>query len=265
MRGQYDMEHVNDTSKYYWLKLERGFFKRHDITIIENYGGYPDGQLMVNLYMRLLAESIDHNGNLRFSAEKPYNNLMLSAITGIDIKVVEKGMECFKEFELIKVLNDGTIFMTKVEKMLGVGSSTERVRAYRERQKEVQKNDVVNEDVEVEEEIKPKKPKPLKEPTMKNDELFEQFWSVYPRKVGKDKCQKWFKIRKITQEFVDDLVVAINLQKKSEQWAKDDGQYIPHPYTWLNRGGWNDELKYSQPIGQKISKRWENFLNGNEE
>jgi predicted phage replisome organizer len=198
MRGQYDMEHVNDTSKYYWLKLERGFFKRHDITIIENYGGYPDGQLMVNLYMRLLAESIDHNGNLRFSAEKPYNNLMLSAITGLDIKVVEKGMECFKEFELIKVLNDGTIFMTKVEKMLGVGSSTERVRAYRERQKEVQKNDVVNEDVEVEEEKK-SKAKTLKEPTMKNDELFEQFWSVYPRKVGKDKCQKWFKIRKITQ------------------------------------------------------------------
>ena len=260
MRGQYDMEHVNDTSKYYWLKLERGFFKRHDITIIENYGGYPDGQLMVNLYMRLLAESIDHNGNLRFSAEKPYNNLMLSAITGLDIKVVEKGMECFKEFELIKVLNDGTIFMTKVEKMLGVGSSTERVRAYRERQKEVQKNDVVNEDVEVEEEIKPKKPKPLKEPTMKNDELFEQFWSVYPRKVGKDKCQKWFKIRKITQEFVDDLVVAINQQKKSEGWK--DVQYIPHPYTWLNRGGWNDVLTYKEPIENKITNRWENFLNG---
>ena len=263
MKGQPIMDNAKDTTKYYWLKLERGFFKRHDIAIIEKYGGYPDGQLMVNLYMRLLAESIDHNGNLRFSDEKPYNNMMLSAITGLDIKIVEKGMECFKEFELAKILEDGTIFMVKVEKMLGVGSSTERVRNWRANKKEQHDETPSNvieavEVVEVEKE-EPKKPKALKNPVMKEDVMFTQFWNAYPRKIGKDKCQKWFKVRKITQEFVDDLVLAINQQIKSEGWK--DVQYIPHPYTWLNRGGWNDELTYTQPIGQKISKRWENFLN----
>lgn len=261
MKGQHDMGNNNssETTKYYWLKMERGFFKRHDITIIENYGGgYPDGQLMVNLYMRLLVESIDHNGNLRFSDEKPYNNMMLSAITGLDIKIVEKGMECFKEFDLIRVLSDGTIFMTKVEKMFGAGSSTERVKKWRERQK-----DGEHETVEPQKPIVKKPTKPLKEPTLKNDELFNQFWEAYPRKVGKDKCIKWFKVRKITQEFVDDLVLAITQQKKSEGWK--DVQYIPHPYTWLNRGGWNDELTYAQPIENKIKSRWENFINDEHE
>ena len=247
------MDNVKETTKYYWLKLERGFFKRHDITIIENYGGYPDGQLMVNLYIRLLTESIDHNGDLRFSDEKPYNNRMLSAITGLDIDIVNKGMQCFTDFELAVILEDGTIRMTRVEKMLGVGSSTDRVRAFRERQKENKDNKPL-----------PKTPVAKKSPIMKSDDMFEQFWSVYPKKVGKDKCQNWFKIRNITQDFVDDLVLAIEQQKRSEQWQKNGNQFIPNPYTWLNRGGWNDELTYTQPIEKKITNRWEAFIHGNE-
>ena len=30
--------------------------------------------------------------------------------------------------------------------------------------------------------------------------------------------------------------------KGSREWEKDDGQYIPHPATWLRRGGWDDEV-----------------------
>jgi predicted phage replisome organizer len=261
MKGQPIMnENSKETTKYYWLKLERGFFKRHDITYIERAGGYPDGLLMGYFYMKLLAESIDHNGMLRFSVEKPYNDPMLAAITGIDVRVVEKSMALFKDLALVEVYEDGTIHMLKVDKMLGVGSSTERVKKWREKQKEAQ-----TDEVEVVQPIKEpiKKKKELKSPTMKNDEMFEQFWDAYPRKVGKDKCQKWFKVRKITQEFVDDLVLAITQQKKSESWK--DVQFIPHPYTWLNRGGWNDELTYAVPIEKKITNRWEAFINGKDE
>ena len=30
--------------------------------------------------------------------------------------------------------------------------------------------------------------------------------------------------------------------EKSEQWKKDDGQFIPHPTTFLNGERWNDEI-----------------------
>lgn len=90
------------------------------------------------------------------------------------------------------------------------------------------------------------------------DTLFNQFWLAYPKKVGKDKCIRWFKSHKVNQEFVDDLLIAIENQKQSKQWQKDKGQFIPHPYTWLNRGGWQDELDGNS--GETIKNRWGEFL-----
>lgn len=90
------------------------------------------------------------------------------------------------------------------------------------------------------------------------DTLFNKFWKAYPRKVGKDKCLSWFKRRKVTNEFVEDLIIAIKQQEKSKQWQNK--QYIPHPYTWLNRGGWNDELDYVETPQETIKNRWENFM-----
>ena len=260
-------------NKYFWLKLQRGFFKRHDILAIERYGGYPDGPLMAYFYTKMLVESIDHNGYLRFSVEKPYTNVMLAAIMGVDIKVVDKAMTFFEELGLIKKLEDKTIYMVNIDKMLGVGSSTNRVRAFRERRVDdtydedddniIEDNNDSNDDEQ--EEVKEKKSSKRKVNTTYDNEFFTQFWAVYPRKVGKDKCYNWFKTRNITQEFVDDLVIAIKQQKKSEQWnkvSKDGvkGAFIPHPYTWLNRGGWNDELTYKQSQEQKIINRWEAFI-----
>lgn len=67
---------------------------------------------------------------------------------------------------------------------------------------------------------------------------FDTFWSAYPRHEGKDKAQKAF--TKVTVP-LETLLSAIEKQKKSEQWTKDGGQYIPHPATWLNGKRWEDE------------------------
>ena len=41
---------------------------------------------------------------------------------------------------------------------------------------------------------------------------------------------------------IDVLLSAISNQKKSEQWRRDGGKYIPHPTTWLNGKRWEDEV-----------------------
>ena len=82
------------------------------------------------------------------------------------------------------------------------------------------------------------------ENTSKKEELFESFWKVYPRKVGKEKCRNWFKSHKPKEELVQKMIEAVEEQKKSKQWS--DPQYIPHPYTWLNQGRWEDELTPSK-------------------
>lgn len=70
-------------------------------------------------------------------------------------------------------------------------------------------------------------------------DAFERFWSVYPRKIGKQSAKRAFERVKVPLET---LVTAVERQKCSDQWTRDNGQYIPHPTTWLNQGRWDDDL-----------------------
>lgn len=118
--------------KYYWLKLKRDFFKRHDIRIIEEM---PNGKEYLLFYLKLLVESIDHEGELRFSDTIPYNEQMLSVITNTNIDVVRSAMKLFVELKMIEVQDDATIFMAEVNKLVGSEwASAERMRNLRRKQ-----------------------------------------------------------------------------------------------------------------------------------
>jgi predicted phage replisome organizer len=117
--------------KYYWLKLKRDFFKRHDIRIVE---AMDNGKDYILFYMKLLLESIDHNGALRFNETVPYSEKMLAVVTDTNIDIVRSAMKIFIELKMIEVLDDDTIFMNEVKNM--VGSSTvgaEKKRLQRQR------------------------------------------------------------------------------------------------------------------------------------
>lgn len=119
-----------EEKRYYWLKLKRDFFKRHDIQIVESM---PNGKDYVLFYLKLLAESIDHEGALRFNELIPYSEQMLSTITNTNIDIVRSAIVLLKQLDLIEVMDDQTIFVKDTAKMLGEGSSTSRVRQFRER------------------------------------------------------------------------------------------------------------------------------------
>jgi len=102
--------------RFYWLKLHKDFFKRHEIRIIE---GMPNGKDYILFYLKLLLESVTHDGQLRFSDTIPYSEDMLSAITNTNIDVVRSAMKIFIELQMIEVLEDKTIFMAEVEEMIG--------------------------------------------------------------------------------------------------------------------------------------------------
>jgi predicted phage replisome organizer len=102
--------------KYFWLKLKRDFFKRHDIRIIESM---PNGKDYILFYLKLLCESVDHNGNLRFSENIPYNENMLATITDTNVDIVRSAVKVFTELGMMEVMDDGTYYMTEVNKMIG--------------------------------------------------------------------------------------------------------------------------------------------------
>ena len=126
--------------KYYWLKLKKDFFKRHDIRIIK---GLPNGEQIVLFYLELMLESIDHDGELRFSEDIPYTPEMLSVITDTKPEIVESALKILSGFGLVKTDCDGTIILPKVSDMIGSASDTDgarRARRFREKQKAALQN-----------------------------------------------------------------------------------------------------------------------------
>jgi len=66
---------------------------------------------------------------------------------------------------------------------------------------------------------------------------FDDFWSVYPRKVGK---------RDAERAYVRALKVATSeeILEGAKRYATDPnrlGEFTAHPATWLNRGSWGDQ------------------------
>lgn len=74
-------------------------------------------------------------------------------------------------------------------------------------------------------------------------ELFEFFWKAYPKKVGKDAAYKAFAKRKPDEQLTQTMIAAVRKQTATEQWKKDNGQFIPHASTWLNEGRWQDSTE----------------------
>jgi len=72
---------------------------------------------------------------------------------------------------------------------------------------------------------------------------FEIFWKTYPKKKSKGDAERAFARVNPSDELLATMLTAIERAKKSADWLKNSGQYIPYPATWLNAKGWEDEIK----------------------
>ncbi len=195
--------------------------------IIENM---PNGKDYVLFYLKLLVESVDHEGGLRFNETIPYNEQMLSTITNTNVDTVSKAMELFRSLGMVEVLDDQTIYMNEVSKLLGSETYwAEKKREQREKKKlpqtevprigqcptEVQDVQVMSKveiekeiDIEIEKDSSAKstttKRKRFEKPTLSqitqyclernNNVNAEQFYDYYESngwKVGKNSMKDW--------------------------------------------------------------------------
>jgi hypothetical protein len=68
-------------------------------------------------------------------------------------------------------------------------------------------------------------------------EAFDRFWSVYPRKAGKQDAQRSFE-RALKVATLDEILAG------AQKYADDPNrvaQFTAHPSTWLNQGRWSDD------------------------
>lgn len=124
-----------EAKRYYWLKMKRDFFRRHDIRILLDM---ENGRDIVLFYIELMIESVDHEGALRFSKEKPYTNGMLASLTNTPPNIVELALNTLIDFGLVVIDEDKTIVLPKVIEMIDScieSDEARRSKLYRERKK----------------------------------------------------------------------------------------------------------------------------------
>ena len=78
-------------------------------------------------------------------------------------------------------------------------------------------------------------------PNSPKKELFDRFWNAYPRKTAKQNARKAWDKLDLSETLLAELLAALDWQRKSEDWTKENGKFIPHAATWLNGRRWEDE------------------------
>lgn len=91
----------------------------------------------------------------------------------------------------------------------------------------------------------------------KREMLFNEFWKAYPKKVEKQVAKdKFMKIKNVEQMFPM-IMEKLEMFKKTKDWQKENGQYIPHASRWLKNKRWEDEMENPNNVFDSIDmSRW---------
>ena len=254
--------------RYYWLKLKDDFFDEKYIKALRKL---PQGDSLVIVYLKMQLKTLKTDGVFRYESILP--NCLSELALAIDEseEVTGLALEALVRFGVIERLDNDDLLLVKMQELIGSeGASAIRKREYRERKKQellecsgqfkdnvTQKADNVRTvygnwhgEIEIEKEkredkeidnIPPISPKG-DEPVVKTEkdsfsESFNDFWKAYPKKVSKTSALKAWNKLKPDDKLVREILSALEQQKKTAQWQKDDGQFIPYPTTWLNLSG----------------------------
>jgi hypothetical protein len=85
--------------------------------------------------------------------------------------------------------------------------------------------------------------KESKETKERVDCLFEQFWANYPKKISKVFAHKAFSKLDPDDALFDTMLDALDQYRYSEQWSRNDGQFIPYPANWITNRRWEDQIE----------------------
>ena len=77
---------------------------------------------------------------------------------------------------------------------------------------------------------------------------FDDFWRAYPRRVARKDAEKaWFKVDASNHA---KIFAAVAASKRTDDWKKNGGQYIPYPASYLRGERWLDEIDADLSMGQ---------------
>jgi hypothetical protein len=116
------------------------------------------------------------------------------------------------------------------------------------------------------EQLSPKNEPKLNEKGTKWHEMFELFYSEYPKKQNKEKTKEWFTKHKPNEDTFNHIMYSLKKFKQTDSWKQNKGQFVPMPTTFLNQKRWEDfdykeeEKKKDASDTSKINWDWNDFI-----
>lgn len=263
-----------DSTKFYWLQLKEDFFDEDAIDWLEEQ---PNGKEYSLFYLKLCLKSLRTNGVLIRRVGNmlvPYDHVKLGELTKTSSDTVMVAMQLLIRIGLVKTLENGELYLTQVENMIGSQSKS----AFKKQQQRLnykskillgsgQEGDKCPPNIEIEEEqekeIELKEEIEIEKETTEltalpanagegvdvltyEEQAFNEFWVAYPKKINKKGSFTSFKRIKHLKDEMPLIMAALQRFKASKQWQKDNGQYIPNPQTFINQERWKDQQEQTR-------------------
>ena len=164
---------------------------------------------------------------------------------------VELLLNFYLKRERILSKNSGDMIMIKIPKFIELASNWSR-----RPPTETPTETPTAKDIEVDKEEKDKDTiKKLNKE--KQESWFNEFWSIYPKKVGKKTALKIWVKNINNRMVVDKIIEAVRNQRRLKMLNPENGyKYCPNPTTWINGEKWNDkycELLQCNKCGSEVT------------
>jgi predicted phage replisome organizer len=270
------------SKKYYWLKLKDDFFRDKRIKKLRRIAG---GDTYTVIYLKLQLLSLKNNGVLIYEGVEDTFEEELALDIDEDVDNVKITVSFLEANGLIDEEAPNQFTMTETIKCIGSESdSAARVRKHRElkaqQQLALQCNGAVTtsnieidirdkkQDLETKDKMQEESTELAALPANAGDngqqivsfeeQAFNEFWKLYPKKVNKKGAFTSFKRIKHLKTELPLILAAVEKFKASKDWQKDNGQFIPHPQTFINQERWKDqqELTREQQLNTIDMQGW---------
>lgn len=109
-----------EENNLYWLKLYNDFMDRDEIQILR---AQENGDSYIVFYITLMLKSEKTGGYMRLNNNIAYDARMLAAVTRTNIDIVKAAMTALENLGMLVILEDGTIFIPEVQKLIGTSAN----------------------------------------------------------------------------------------------------------------------------------------------
>ena len=253
-----------DNKKYYYLKLKDNFFDSDSMVVLESM---QDGYIYSNILLKLYLKSLKDDGRLMLNGRIPYNSSTLAMVTRHSVGDVERAIKAFQELDIVEILDNGAIYMTDIQTLIGQSSTeAESKREYRNRNENEKREQLESQDSnaykalgqmsdkcpdksppEIELELEREREPELETHTERDMraraskstlESFDEFWKKYPNKIMQQQAASlWLSIDP-DESLIEEIMEGLDRWLASDQW--DRGVY-QSPVNWLRDKRWLDD------------------------